>query len=64
MAVDHEQPPPRRVTKLRRLEESTIGQIGALSGRSAGSCRSAPLGVVPFARSSVAPGSSVNRFTR
>ena len=55
-------PPPRSVTKAKRLVESTSGQIGALSGRSAGSCRSAPLGVVPVARSSVAPASSANVF--
>ena len=55
-------PPPRSVTNVSRLVESMSGQIGALSGRSTGSCRSAPVGVVPFARSSVAPDSSVNVF--
>ena len=55
-------PPPRSVTNASREEESISGQIGALSGRSAGSSRGAPLGVVPVARSSVASGSSANVF--
>src|SRR3970040_1522051 len=43
-------PPPRRVTNVNVLVESTTGQIGALSGRIAAPCQDAPLGVVHVAR--------------
>ena len=57
-------PPPRSVTNASRDEESMIGQIGALSGRSAGSSRGAPLGVVPVAGRASPPVSSANVFVR
>src|SRR5688500_993907 len=52
-------PPPRSVVKIRRLEESITGQMGAVSGRNTGSWHGAPLGVRHVARSSVAAASSV-----
>jgi hypothetical protein len=53
-------PPPRKVTAVKRLSASMIGQIGALSSRSVASSQGAPLGVVQVARLSVAASSSVN----
>jgi hypothetical protein len=47
-------PPPRRVTKVKRLVDSVIGQIGALSGLSAGAWQGSPFGVVHIARFNVA----------
>ncbi len=47
-------PPPRSVTKEKRLVDSVIGQIGALSGLSAADWHGRPLGVVQPARSKVA----------
>ena len=54
LASTTKRPPPRRVTKPKRLLESTIGQIGQLIGREAGSSHGCPLGVVQVMRSSVA----------
>ena len=50
-------PPPRIVTKVKRLVDSMIGQIGALSGRSASDSHGCPLGVVQVARLRSAAGS-------
>src|SRR5688572_16248862 len=55
-------PPPRNVVNTRRLEESITGQIGAVSGRRAGSWQGAPLGVTQVARSRVAADSSTKVF--
>ena len=53
-------PPPRSVTKTRRLVASDTGQIGELSGRSGADWHGRPFGVVQPARSRVAAGSCRN----
>jgi hypothetical protein len=53
-------PPPRRLTNTGPLSEAMNGQIGALSGRRAGSWHGRPLGVAQLARSRVAAGSWAN----
>ena len=47
-------PPPRSVTKTKRLVDSGIGQIGALSGLSIGDSHGRPLGVEQVVRFKVA----------
>lgn len=53
-------PPPRNVTKARRLVDVMTGTIGALSGRTSANWQGMPDGAVHDARSSVAAGSNEN----
>ena len=55
-------PPLASVTNPKLLDESIIGQIGALLGRTPGCSQRVPVGVVHVARLRVAAGSSPNVF--